>query len=201
MNTYNIQKFHVVATHDNQENKNNIINQFKLISNNNEVQVNFCTIYDSTRFNKIYIKQKNFPIHDSIFKLSTINTEWIGELDSLIQCINIANIANWPYVFVLNDSIVIDNDFNTKINVYLNNIDDFLCVVCGYSGKSDKSYNDNLSKITNGIIKPNSFLIKQNHYMEILNILNDTYMCSKESWLHQFENCYCLKNPLCTTMY
>ena len=196
---YDLSKYHIITTNNNVDYKENIQKQFNSLFGNN-TKINFCVKYNSSRFSNIYIKDEYDP-NDTQSKITMLNTSWLGVMDALIQCLNIANLANWPYVFIIDDSVTINKNFNNEINKSLNNINDFLCVVLGYYGKPKNKYNEFLFNIDKTIIKLNSFLILQNHYLDIIKFLNQNKIYSKESWLYNFENCYCLKESLCTMMY
>lgn len=196
---YDVLKYHVVTTYKNRiSSQNEINNQFKQLSNDSNFKVNFLYCFNSKRINQVIIDEKTFTEETSDYYKNYYREKpgWIGEIDSIIQCLNLARIGDWPYIFIFQDNIKIDKNFNELINKYLENIDNYSAILIGYYGHPKQELNDNLLICDKSITECNSILIKKEKYIDLLKLINCGKIISKKNWFLHIDNVYCLKNKL-----
>lgn len=196
---YDVLKYHVVTTYKNRiSSQNEINNQFKQLSNDSNFKVNFLYCFNSQRINQVEINEETFAEETSDYYKNYYREKpgWIGEIDSIIQCLNLARIGDWPYIFIFQDNIKIDENFNELINKYLENIDNYSAILIGYYGHPKKELNDDFFICDQSITECNSILIKKEKYIDLLKLINCGKIISKKNWFLYMDNIYCLKNKL-----
>lgn len=126
----------------------------------------------------------------------------LGCTISFYSAINIAKMANFPYVFILEDDIFFCDDFINVLNKHLENLpDDFEICILGRNRDDFEpiAYNDFLIKADN--IHNNggfALLINQKAYDKILvDFATNPVLLVDDFWyVNKYENSYCVKNNI-----
>lgn len=189
---YDILKYHIVTTlPDSTSRQENITDNFKKLSKNDDFKVNF--YYGWYTKNKFYIK---LPITNVIYNCKHFHSYFekcsgfLGCVQSLLGALNFVKLNNWPYAFILEDDVNIDPMINLKINKYINEDFDYKLLLLGW----DIYPEPGSFTIVNNYLKRSKsarvhggygFLIKQENYDWLINRINgEKVSCRDVSYLN-----------------
>lgn len=175
MNNFDVYKYHFIVTNSDYNNLY-IAEKLKILSKRNDFSANLYYLYNTTRLKSMTIYNNQLSQDDK--KTMEKCPEFLGYIDAFVACLNIANLNNWPYIFIFRDDIIkIDDDFINKFNIFKNKVDDSAIII----------FNDIIDYKINNV-----FITRQNYLNAIksINISNCTYFhdwCMRQPNVHLFR--------------
>lgn len=185
----------------------NVVNQFKKISgdpNNSK-----CNLFYG--FNLDYTL-KRCPFNDNIIKMNKgrdIQIRYLKNLPGALgctisfnACINIAKLANFPYLFIFEDDIFFIDDFNNKLKENLYELPDNFEVCLLGRNRDDfevQEFSDHLIK-ANNIHNNGGFALLINRTVFdriLLDFAKNPMLLVDDFWyVNKYENCFATKERL-----
>ena len=201
---YDCKKYHIVTTLFNSEKRRYDLEHQPYFQNSS---INYYYAYKTGILDKFLIIDNNRHIFDkntcwyyekknSMWdKYMLEYTGWLGCVCGFLGAINIAKILNWPYLFVFEDDIILDKNFDTVVNIALQNSDNFLCVLLyyhQYRHPIEKYTKKNLYlyQIDNYVGDSGAaYLINSSYYDTLIDILtNKKEIQSRDSWYNFYQD-------------
>ena len=206
-NRFDVLSYHIVRTMPHSPNRqNHMIDQFKKLKPEGEAKCNL--LYG---FNLDMTLEK-CKVNKSVSKLNKKRKQQIRYIENLpgslgctisfYSAINIAKMANFPYVFIFEDDIFFCDNFIEIMNSQLESLpDDFEVCILGRNRNDFEpiAYNDFLMKADN--IHNNggyALLINNTAYDKILlDFATNPLLLVDDFWyVCGYKNCYCSENNL-----